>query len=31
LVVVPVTEMPNMFHLYRGRQAAPPPPVGAKS
>jgi acetolactate synthase-1/2/3 large subunit len=25
LIVVPVGEMPSMFHLYRGRQAAPPP------
>jgi acetolactate synthase-1/2/3 large subunit len=30
LVVVPVGEMPSMFHLYRGRQAAPPPPVAAR-
>jgi acetolactate synthase-1/2/3 large subunit len=30
LLVVPVTEMPNMFHLYRGRQAATAPTVAAK-
>ncbi|HLZ07850.1 MAG TPA: thiamine pyrophosphate-dependent enzyme, partial [Chloroflexota bacterium] len=30
LIVVPVAEMPNMFHLYRGRQAAPPPPLPVK-
>jgi acetolactate synthase I/II/III large subunit len=30
LIVVPVGEMPSLFHLYRGRQAAPPPPVAAR-
>ncbi|MGH2457874.1 MAG: thiamine pyrophosphate-dependent enzyme [Chloroflexota bacterium] len=29
LVAVPVGEMPSMWHLLRGRQAAPPPPVRA--
>jgi acetolactate synthase-1/2/3 large subunit len=30
LIVVPVAEMPNMFHLMRGRQAITPPPVAAR-
>lgn len=29
LIAVPVGEMPSMWHLLRGRQAAPPPPVRA--
>jgi acetolactate synthase-1/2/3 large subunit len=31
LIVVPVGEMPNMWHLYRGRAAALPPPVGVRA
>ncbi len=31
LVVVPVGEMPSMWHLLRGRQAAPPPPLAIRS
>ncbi len=30
LIAVPVGEMPSMWHLIRGRQAAPPPPVAAR-
>jgi acetolactate synthase-1/2/3 large subunit len=31
LIVVPVGEMPSMWHLIRGRQAATPPPVAVRA